>query len=148
MIEGHRIEGRLVFGCDGRWHPESLGATLGTARSPCGNAARPHDVVPGMTRWRPNMSVTPPGKTAPVAQQLRLVDTPRSTHPRVTRPGTGRTASGRVATPRARRAATWGDWQLDARTRQVGKAGVAAARRALEEAITAAHALETHRRAS
>jgi hypothetical protein len=34
----------------------------------------------------------------------------------------------------ARRSVNWGDWRLDARTRTVGRAGVAAARRALEEA--------------
>jgi len=33
-----------------------------------------------------------------------------------------------------RRAVRWGEWQLDARTRRVGREGVAAARRALEEA--------------
>jgi len=34
-----------------------------------------------------------------------------------------------------RRAAAWGDWRLDAGTRQVGRAGVAQARRALEAAL-------------
>jgi hypothetical protein len=34
----------------------------------------------------------------------------------------------------SRRAVQWGDWHLDARTRTVGRAGVAAARQALEEA--------------
>ena len=37
-----------------------------------------------------------------------------------------------VAPPR--RSVNWGDWRLDPRTRSVGRAGVAAARRALEEA--------------
>jgi hypothetical protein len=37
-------------------------------------------------------------------------------------------------TPTSRRAANWGDWRLDARTRRVGREGVAAARRALESA--------------
>jgi len=35
---------------------------------------------------------------------------------------------------RPARPVRWGDWHLDARTRSVGRAGVAAARRALEEA--------------
>ncbi len=51
--------------------------------------------------------------------------------------GTSR-ASGRVRTATVtrtgRRAASWGDWRLDAGTRQVGRAGVAQARRALEQA--------------
>jgi hypothetical protein len=34
-----------------------------------------------------------------------------------------------------RRAASWGDWQLDAGTRRIGRAGVAAARQALEAAV-------------
>ncbi|HLM16783.1 MAG TPA: hypothetical protein VK549_03105 [Acidimicrobiia bacterium] len=34
-----------------------------------------------------------------------------------------------------RRSAAWGDWRLDAGTRQVGRAGVAQARRALEAAL-------------
>ena len=80
-----------------------------------------------------------------MAQQLRLVDTPRS--PRRT-PVRSTAAVARTASPRARRAAAWGEWHLDSRTRRVGKAGVAAARRALEEAVAAAHAVETHRRAS
>jgi hypothetical protein len=38
------------------------------------------------------------------------------------------------ATKPARRAASWGEWRLDARTRRVGREGVAAARRALDHA--------------
>jgi hypothetical protein len=34
-----------------------------------------------------------------------------------------------------RRSAGWGDWHLDDRTRSVGRAGVAEARRALEAVI-------------
>jgi hypothetical protein len=56
--------------------------------------------------------------------------------------------SARAAATRARRAASWGDWQLDSRTRRVGKEGVAAARRALEDAAATAHAVENHRQAS
>jgi hypothetical protein len=81
-----------------------------------------------------------------VAQQLRLVDTPRSPRLRPARSTAAPVA--RTASSRARRAAAWGEWQLDSRTRRVGKAGVAAARRALEEAVAAAHEVETHRRAS
>jgi hypothetical protein len=43
-----------------------------------------------------------------------------------------------------RRAASWGHWQLDEQTRRVGRAGVAAARAALEQARQA----EELRRAS
>lgn len=80
--------------------------------------------------------------------QLRLVDTPETTPaPRRARasarvnPGSGRTdTSGRAGRTRsarstgtARRAARWaGELHLDARTRTVGRAGVAAAREALE----------------
>ena len=39
----------------------------------------------------------------------------------------------RSARTRPRRVASWGEWNLDSRTRNVGRAGVAAARRALEE---------------
>jgi len=41
----------------------------------------------------------------------------------------------RAARGSARRAAAWGDWRLDAGTRRVGRAGVAAAREALEAAL-------------
>jgi hypothetical protein len=73
-----------------------------------------------------------------VSTQLRLVDSPpkkpkrSSTNAPKSRAGvkakTNTTARG------ARRAAHWGAWQLDDHTRRVGRAGVAAARRALEEA--------------
>jgi hypothetical protein len=48
-------------------------------------------------------------------------------------------AGGRKVRPAtaSRRAAHWGEWHLDARTRSVGRAGVAAARRALEEVAEA-----------
>ena len=70
--------------------------------------------------------------------QLRLVEAPARQlgqkqacrHAR----SRARTAAGRPA--RGRRAASWGEWQLDARTRRVGRAGVAAARRALEAATS------------
>jgi hypothetical protein len=47
--------------------------------------------------------------------------------------GTRRTVRGSVQSPRAR-AVHWADWHLDARTRRVGRAGVAAAKAALEQA--------------
>jgi hypothetical protein len=78
-----------------------------------------------------------------VSTQLRLVDPPepeasKSTRRRATT--SGRTApkrTGRAAPARGggRRAVNWGDWRLDARTRSVGRAGVAQARRALEDAV-------------
>ncbi|MEX2100165.1 MAG: hypothetical protein WEB19_02010 [Acidimicrobiia bacterium] len=83
------------------------------------------------------------------AQKLQSADNPRrpsSSPRRTTRAGAVRSA--RTASPRARRAASWGDWQLDPRTRRVGKAGVAAARRALQEAAAGAHAVQKQRRAS
>jgi hypothetical protein len=79
-----------------------------------------------------------------VSTQLRLVETlppaPRTGRP-ATRTGNGsRKRSGqparkatRTVTP-SRRSVQWGEWHLDARTRTVGRAGVAAARRALQEA--------------
>jgi hypothetical protein len=84
-----------------------------------------------------------------VSTQLRLVETlppaprtgkvPRAgtqTRAQPTRKQTGnkqpRKATRTVGA--SRRAVQWGDWHLDTRTRTVGRAGVAAARRALEEA--------------
>jgi hypothetical protein len=46
------------------------------------------------------------------------------------RPVRARTTSGARA-----RTVHWADWHLDARTRRVGRAGVAAARAALEQAV-------------
>jgi hypothetical protein len=71
-----------------------------------------------------------------VTTQLRLVEPPE---PR-SRPakGSARATTRRARTASARtgrRAASWGDWRLDAGTRQIGRAGVAAARQALEAAI-------------
>jgi hypothetical protein len=76
-----------------------------------------------------------------VSTQLRLVEPPEPRPPASTRsPKRRARTSGR---PRAavtrsartgRRAAGWGDWHLDARTRRVGQAGVARARKALEAA--------------
>jgi hypothetical protein len=91
------------------------------------------------------ITVTPPGDTPRVSTQLRLVDTPdpRPTAATTTRRAarTGRTSPKRTTVAPARRsgrrAVNWGDWRLDARTRSVGRAGVARARRALEDAVAA-----------
>jgi len=76
-----------------------------------------------------------------VSTQLRLVDTPRQKTPRQKRPkAQPRKSSAAPKQQRAkvgagaRRAANWGQWQLDERTRRIGRAGVAAARAALEHA--------------
>ncbi|HEX6311273.1 MAG TPA: hypothetical protein VF152_06570 [Acidimicrobiia bacterium] len=53
-----------------------------------------------------------------MSTQLRLVDSPRAR------------AAGRTG----RRAVHWPAWKLDARTRTVGRAGIAQARAALERA--------------
>jgi hypothetical protein len=89
-----------------------------------------------------------------VTQQLRLVDPPRAATPRArantprsarpTRTATARTAR---SAPHARRAVSWGEWTLDSRTRRVGRAGVAAARRALADTAHV-QALESERKAS
>jgi hypothetical protein len=71
-----------------------------------------------------------------VSTQLRLVEglparkrAPRQATARVAKPGAGARRSARVV--------RWGDWHLDEKTRTVGRAGVAAARRALEDARAA-----------
>jgi hypothetical protein len=79
-----------------------------------------------------------------VSTQLRLVEPPE---PKVTKSSRRATTAGRTAPKRTgrptpargggRRAVNWGDWRLDARTRSVGRAGVARARRALEDAVVA-----------
>jgi hypothetical protein len=75
-----------------------------------------------------------------VTTQLRLVEAPGKPARRAAleraRTTKGAKAAKVTASP-ARRAVNWGDWQLDARTRRVGRAGVAAARQALEEARAA-----------
>ncbi|HEU5308561.1 MAG TPA: hypothetical protein VFW97_14630 [Acidimicrobiia bacterium] len=89
--------------------------------------------------------------------QLRLVDPPESRPrpaagartrgskagaskgaPKGAPKGVARTATRRARTASARagrRAASWGDWHLDAGTRQIGRAGVARARQALEAVV-------------
>lgn len=80
--------------------------------------------------------------------QLRLVEAPEL-RPRPARgkvatassksTGSARRGRGAARGPAgartARRAASWGDWRLDAGTRRVGRAGVAEARRALEAVV-------------
>jgi hypothetical protein len=78
-----------------------------------------------------------------VSTQLRLVEPPEpqkvaasggaKRRARATDRPRARTVSGQAG--RGRRAASWGEWHLDARTRQVGQAGVARARKALEAAV-------------
>ena len=70
-----------------------------------------------------------------MSTQLRLVEAP--TGPAKRRAQKPAPASLRIArAPKggSRRAAHWGNWELDARTRRVGRAGVAAAREALQSA--------------
>jgi hypothetical protein len=78
-----------------------------------------------------------------VTTQLRLVEppeprrTPSATRARARRP-TKRRVQGAVTrsgSRSGRRAAAWGEWHLDARTRSVGRAGVARARRALDAVV-------------
>jgi hypothetical protein len=79
-----------------------------------------------------------------VSTQLRLVENlppaprtgnePRPGKQTRKRTGNKQTRKATRTVGPSRRAVQWGDWHLDARTRTVGRAGVAAARRALEEA--------------
>jgi hypothetical protein len=90
-----------------------------------------------------------------VTTQLRLVEAPAripaartarrasveradaGTATRRAKPAKGVKAAKTSTAGTARRAVNWGDWQLDARTRRVGRAGVAAARQVLNEARAA-----------
>jgi hypothetical protein len=71
-----------------------------------------------------------------VSTQLRLVESPTK---QLKRPAHAPEAKvkAKAAPGRARRAVHWGAWELDDHTRRIGRAGVAAARRALEEARVA-----------
>jgi hypothetical protein len=72
-----------------------------------------------------------------VTTQLRLVEPPEP-RPRASRAKGPARAGSRTRTTRARtgrRSASWGDWRLDAGTRRIGRAGVAAARQALQAAV-------------
>jgi hypothetical protein len=68
-----------------------------------------------------------------VSTQLRLVDEPLRERKARTRSAAPARRAVKV-TAATRRAANWGQWQLDEHTRRVGRAGVAAARAALEHA--------------
>ena len=72
-----------------------------------------------------------------MATQLRLVDpppTPRTRTARTARTARAAVTASRGRRPTARKPVNWGEWQLDARTRRIGREGVASARRALAEA--------------
>jgi hypothetical protein len=84
-----------------------------------------------------------------VSTQLRLVEPPAKSVPtRAAKNAAKSVKEGARIAPKSRRAANWGDWRLDARTRRVGREGVAAARRALESAERSAHDGEKLSRAS
>ena len=77
-----------------------------------------------------------------MSTQLRLVEPPepratastRAPKRRARTTGRPRATTVTRSARTGRRAAAWGDWHLDARTRRVGQAGVARARKALEAA--------------
>jgi len=73
-----------------------------------------------------------------VSTQLRLVETPAaSTKKQAPKPKKAAKRPKTTVAPArrgSRRAVNWGEWHLDARTRTVGRAGVARARQALEAA--------------
>jgi hypothetical protein len=77
------------------------------------------------------MNVTPVGDDPGVSTQLRLVDTPAA---RRTKRAAPRKRAAIAAAARSRKAHWNVDWHLDARTRQRGQQGVAAAKAALERA--------------
>ena len=70
------------------------------------------------------VEILPP---APRTGKARIRTEPRKRSGQQPRKATRSVAPGR-------RTVNWGDWRLDAGTRSVGRAGVAAARRALQEA--------------
>jgi len=111
---------------------------------------------------RPRNNCHTPADTDGVSMQLRLVDSPTPDAARrkpdaIGRPAApsrkgqaaraksaaakgaakakGRPVRGTVQGARGR-AVHWADWHLDARTRRVGRAGIAAARAALEQAAS------------
>jgi hypothetical protein len=71
-----------------------------------------------------------------VTKQLRLVEAREHRQPKRRADHAPRARATRQAS-RSRRAVNWGNWQLDDRTRRVGRAGVAAARKALADARSA-----------
>ena len=78
-----------------------------------------------------------PDAIAPGASATRAVSRTRTAKAAVTRGAAatkGRPVRARTVGTGRGRAVHWADWHLDARTRRVGRAGVAAARAALEQA--------------
>jgi len=75
---------------------------------------------------------TTPGPDAPKRRAGPRRSRSSSATPRSSGLTAGRTAGRTSGRSSGRRAARWGEWQLDSRTRSVGRAGVAAAREALE----------------
>jgi hypothetical protein len=72
-----------------------------------------------------------------VSTQLRLVETPDTTSPKSKKAAKAAKRPKTTVAPArrgSRRAVNWGEWHLDARTRTVGRAGVARARQALQAA--------------
>ena len=69
-----------------------------------------------------------------MSTQLRLVETPDTTSPKPKKAAKRPKTTVAPARRGSRRAVNWGEWHLDARTRTVGRAGVARARQALEAA--------------
>ena len=86
-------------------------------------------VDPPEPRTRPTKAVAKGATSASSPTTAKGSNRPRRATARAT---TGRVRSGSGS---ARRAASWGDWRLDAGTRRVGRAGVAAAREALEAVL-------------
>jgi hypothetical protein len=90
----------------------------------------------GRPRRKPD-AIGRPGATS--RKGTTRAATGRATKAGATKTGaktTGRPVRGSVRSPRGR-AVHWADWHLDARTRRVGRAGVAAAKAALEQAARA-----------
>jgi hypothetical protein len=69
-----------------------------------------------------------------VSTQLRLVEPPATRKPKPAKATKPPKSAVSAARRPSRRTVNWGDWRLDARTRSVGRAGVANARRVLEAA--------------
>jgi len=82
----------------------------------------------------------PSSRPAPSAAKRASTGPAKGSEP--SRSRRGRATVARTGRHDGRRAAGWGDWRLDAGTRQVGRAGVAQARRALEQAALEQAALE------
>jgi hypothetical protein len=79
-----------------------------------------------------------PDAIAPGASATRISGKARVARDAATRGAAatkGRPVRARTATGSRGRAVHWADWHLDARTRRVGRAGIAAARAALEQAV-------------